>query len=234
MPHIHRPQHLLTGYQGLIQLFAVTRTDNLLLSFTKDLHNSVCQIPDCRCIRLLNKKVARLSMLKCERNQIHSFIKIHEEPGHVRVGNGDRSFALDLVDEERDYRATGTHDIAIPGASQHRATTFKCLLRSCLDNLLPYCFCHAHCIDRICSLISREEYHPLYFCFDRRRDHIIRSDNVGAYSLHGEKFAGRYFFQSSSVEYIVRSVHDIADRVKVSDVTNIELYFPTILRITGL
>ena len=56
-------------------------------------------------------------MLESEQDQIHSLVQVHQETGHVGIGDGDGVASLDLVDEQRNDRATAAHDVAVTGAA---------------------------------------------------------------------------------------------------------------------
>ena len=234
VPHIHRAQHFLTGDQGFVEFFAMTGTNDLFLRLTKDLHHAISKISDSGCVRFLDEQIAGFGMFKCECHKVNRFIEVHQEASHVRIGDGNWGFSLNLVDKERDDRATGTHDIAIPGTSKNCPTPLKRLLRPRLDDLLPNRLGHAHRVDRIGRLVGGKEHNPLHSSFNRSSNHIVCTDNVGANRLHREELAGGNFLKRSSMEHIIRSVHDITDRIQVTDITDVELNLGTVFRIPSL
>ena len=101
MTHILAAQTLLTGHQGLEQLLAVTSADDVRTGIAEQLLDSLSQIADGRGISLLDEQVAGIGVLKSEHNQIYSLVQIHQEAGHVGVGDGDGIAGLDLVNEQR-------------------------------------------------------------------------------------------------------------------------------------
>ena len=81
--HVLAAQALLTGHQGLIELLAVTSSDDVGAGIAEELLDSLSQIADGRGIRLLDEQVAGIGVLEGEHNQIHSLVQIHQEAGHV-------------------------------------------------------------------------------------------------------------------------------------------------------
>ena len=188
MAHVNASQHFLTGYKRLVELLAMAGTDDLLLGFPEDFHHAVSKIANGARVSLLDEQITWFSMFKGKCNQIYSFIQVHKEPGHIRIGDGDRSFPLNLVNEKRNNRTTAAHDVTVSRASQHSTTTFKGLLCSGLNNLLADSLGHAHRVDRVCRFISRKEHNPLHSGFNSSSNHVISADDVSSHSLHRKKF----------------------------------------------
>ena len=63
---------------------------------------------------------------------------------------------------------------------------------------------------------------------------VIGADDVGLYSLHWEKLTGRDLLQSCGVENVVNTGHCITDRLRVTDITNVELDLLGIFRMLSL
>ena len=70
--------------------------------------------------------------------------------------------------------------------------------------------------------------------FNRSGYHVVCADNVSSHSFHREKLAGRNFLQCGSMENKVRTVHDVAYRVKIANIAHIKLNLATIIRILRL
>ena len=117
VPHILAAQTLLTGHQGLEQLLAVTSADDVRTGIAEQLLDGLCQIADGGSIRLLDEQITGICMLESEQDQIYRLVQVHQEAGHIGVGNGDGVASLDLVDKQRDDRATAAHHVAVTGAA---------------------------------------------------------------------------------------------------------------------
>ena len=72
---------------------------------------------------LLHEEVARLAVLEGVEHQVHRIVERHHEPGHVRIGDGQRLALPNLLDEQRDDRAARGHDVAVAGDAE-RASLF--------------------------------------------------------------------------------------------------------------
>ena len=80
----------------------------------------------------------------------------------------------------------------------------------------------AHGIDRIGSLVSGQANHSLYTGINGGVQHVVRADDIGLDSLHGEELAGRNLLQSSSVENVIDTRHCVTDGLRVADIADVE------------
>src|SRR5699024_1016231 len=133
--------------------------NDLTLSFTQYLHDTLSQISNRTRVCFLYEQVTRFSMLESERHKIDGFIQIHKKAGHVRVSNGNRCLCHNLVNEKRNNRASAAHNITVASTGKDCATTLESFLRPGLYHLLADRLGHTHGIDRICRLVGGQEYH---------------------------------------------------------------------------
>ena len=212
----------------------MTSANDVRASVTEQLLDSFGQIADGRGIRLLNEEVAGVSMLECKHNQVHSLIQVHQEASHVGVGDGDGITSLDLVDKQRDDRATAAHDVAVTGAADGSTATLRSHTGIGIDDMLHHGLGDAHGIDRIGSLVSGQANHSLYTGINSGVQDVIGTDDVGLDGLHGEELAGRHLLQSGCMEDVVNTRHSILDRLRIADITDVKLDFLSGLRMLSL
>ena len=173
-------------------------------------------------------------MLEGKHNKIHSLVQVHQEAGHVGVGDGDGVASLDLVNEQRNDGATAAHHVAVTGAADGRATTFRSHTGVGVDDVLHHGLGDAHSVDGIGGLVGGQADHTLHTCVNGGVEDVVRADDVGLDSLHGEELAGRNLLQSGSVEDVVNTGHGILDGLRVADITDVELHLFGVLRVLGL
>ena len=173
-------------------------------------------------------------MLEGEHNQIHSLIQIHQEAGHVGIGDGDGIASLDLVDEQRDDRATAAHDVAVTGAADGGAATLSSHTGIGVDDVLHHGLGDAHSVDGVGCFIGGQADDTLDTGINGGVQHIISTDDVGLDGLHGEELAGRNLLQSSSMEDVINTRHSITDRLRIADITDVELDLASSLRVLCL
>ena len=173
-------------------------------------------------------------MLESEQDQIHSLVQIHQEAGHVGVSDGDGVTSLDLVDKQRNDRATAAHHVAVTGAADGRAAPLRRHTGVSVDNVLHHGLGDAHGVDGVGSLVGGQADHPLNASINSGVQDIVRTDNVGLDSLHGEELAGRNLFQCGGVENVVNTGHCVTDGLRVADITDVELDLASSLRVLGL
>ena len=77
-------------------------------------------------------------MLKCEHHQIHCLVQVHQKAGHIGIRNGDGVAGFDLIDEQRDDAAAGTHHIAIAGTADGRAAALRRHARVGVNHVLHH------------------------------------------------------------------------------------------------
>jgi hypothetical protein len=92
----------------------------------------------------------------------------------------------------------------------------------------------AHGIDGVGCLIGGQANDTLNACVDGSVQHVVRTDDVGLDSLHGEELAGRNLLQSGSVEDVVNTGHGVTDRLGIADITDVELDLLGVFRVFSL
>ena len=232
--HVLAAQPLLAGHEGFVELLAVARADDVRARVAEQLLHRLRQVADGGCVRLLDEQVARIGVLEGEHHQIDRFVEVHEEAGHVGVGDGDGIARLDLVNEQRDHRAARAHDVPIARAGDDRAAALRRYAGVGINHALHHGFADAHGVDGIGCLVRREADHALHSCVDGGVQNVVRADDVGAHSLHGEELAGGYLLERSGVEDIVHPRHGIAHGLRIAHVADVELDLLGVLRLLRL
>ena len=192
MAHVFGTKAFFPGHQGLIQLFPVAGTDDPCARIPKQLLDCLSQHADGGSIGLLDKQVSGVGVLKSKLYQVHCFVQVHKEPGHIRVGDGNRVACPDLVNEQRNDRTPAAHNVAVAGAADHRMALFRRHTGISSDHMFHHGLGNTHCVDWVRRLIGRKAYHPLHFGFNGRVEHIIRTFHIGLYRLHGKKLTAGY------------------------------------------
>ena len=123
MSHIFTTQTLLASHQSFKQLLAVTCTNDICASVTKQLLYGPSQVTNSGSISLLDKQITRVSMLESKHNQIHSLVQIHQETGHVRISDRNRITRFNLINKQRNNTAAATHNITITCTANCRSST---------------------------------------------------------------------------------------------------------------
>ena len=198
----------------------MTGSDDVSSRISKKLLDRFPQIPDGAGIGFLNEQVSRIGVLESKLHQIHRFVQVHQETGHIRIGDGNGMIVFNLFDEKRYHGPTGEHDIAIPGTADDRSPTFCRHPGIGIDDMFHHGLGNPHGIDGVSRLIRGKTYHPLYPGIDGCMEHIVRANDVGLDGLHGKEFTGRNLFQRCCMENIIHS--------------HIEFYFPCLFRILCL
>ena len=232
--HILAAQTLLAGHQGLKQLLAVTGADDVGAGVAEQLLNSLRQVADGGSVGLLNEQVTGVAVLEGEHNQIHSLVQIHQEAGHVGVGDGDGVARLDLVDEQGDDAAAGAHDVAVAGAADGGTAALCGHTGVGIDDVLHHGLGDAHGIDGIGCLVGGQADNTLDAGINGGVEDVVRADDVGLNGLHGEELAGGDLLQGSGVEDVVHAGHGVLDGLGVADIADIELDLLGGLRVPGL
>ena len=209
----------------------MTSTYDVRAGIAKQLLDSLSQIADGGGICLLDEQIAGVGVLESEHNQIHSLVQVHQEAGHVGVGDGDGVAVFNLVDEQRNDRATAAHDVAITGAADGGAATLGRHTGVGVDDVLHHSLGDAHGVDRVGCLVGGQTNHPLHTRINSGVQDVIGTDDVGLNGLHGEELAGRNLLQSGSVEDVINTGHGILDRLRVADLADVELHLASSLRV---
>ena len=187
---IDRMGTFFIGQESFVELLSMTNTDDLrrIIRHTKELFNSLSQHIDRAGIRLLYKQVSLRTILKGIQYQIDSFVQIHDEAGHATFGDGQWQTTLNLVNEQRNNRATAAHHVSVTGAADAGLVRINIAgLRD--DDFLHHGLANTHSVDWISRLISRQADHSLNSRLDRSSQHILRAQNIRLDSLNGEKLA---------------------------------------------
>ena len=169
---------LFGRHQCLAHLLSVADTDIFHVCFrSEQITDRSCKVSDGSGRRLLDKEVTRAGVFKCEQDQIDRFIQSHQEPGHVRIGNGDILPTLNLVNKQRDHRPAAAHHVSVSGDTNGGLILRK---RSCLrnDHFLHHRFGDTHRIDRIGRLIGRKADDLFDTCCYGCLQHIVRAQDI--------------------------------------------------------
>ena len=232
--HVLGAEALLTGHQGLVQLLAVTRADDLGTGIAEEFLHRLRQHADGGGVRLLDKEIAGVGVLKGKLDEIDRFIEIHQKAGHLGIGDGNGVASLDLVDEQRDDRAATAHDVAIAGTADDGTAALCRYAGVSGDDVFHQSLGNAHRVDRVRRLVGRQADDALDAAVDRRVEHVVRALYVGADGFHREELAGRHLLQSRRMEHIVDAPHGVLDGLGVADVADVELHFIGIIGKTRL
>ena len=230
--HVLGPQALLAGHEGLEELLAVAGADDLGAHAAEDLLHGLGEVADRGGRRLLDEQVAGVGVLEGELHQVHGLVQVHEEAGHVGVGDGERLALADAVDEQRDDAAARAHDVAVAGAADGGAS---CAVTGVgVDDGLHHGLGLAHGVDGVGRLVGGQAHDAVDALLDRGVEHVVRADDVGADGLHGEELAGGHLLEGGGVEHIVHANHGGLHGREVSHVANVKLDFPRRFRQLGL
>lgn len=218
--HVLGPQALLAGHEGLEELLAVAGADDLGAHAAEDLLHGLGEVADGRRRRLLDEQVAGVGVLEGELHQVHGLVQVHEEAGHVGVGDRQRLALADAVDEQRDHRAARAHDVAVAGAADGGAA--GAVAGVGVDDGLHHGLGLAHRVDGVGRLVGGQAHDAVDALLDRGVEHVVRADDVGAHGLHGEELAGGHLLEGGGVEDVVHAVHGVAHALGVADVSDEE------------
>ena len=232
--HVLAAQPLLAGHEGFVELLAVARADDVRARVAEQLLHRLRQVADGGCVRLLDEQVARVGVLEGEHHQIDRLVEVHEEAGHVGVGDGDGIARLDLVDEQRNHRAARAHDVAVARAGDDRAAALRRHAGVGVDHALHHGFADAHGVDGIGRLVRGQADHALYPRVDGRVEDVVRADDVRTHGLHGEELAGGHLLERGSVEDVVHARHGVAHGLRIAHVADVELDLLGVLRMLRL
>ena len=226
--HVLGAQALLAGHEGLEELLAVAGADDLGAHAAEDLLHGLGEVADGRRRRLLDEQVAGVGVLEGELHQVHGLVQVHEEAGHVGVGDRQRLALADAVDEEGDHRAARAHDVAVAGAADGGAA--GAVAGVGVDDGLHHGLGLAHGVDGVGRLVGGQAHDAVDALLDRGVEHVVRADDVGAHGLHGEELAGGNLLEGGGVEDVVHAVHGVAHALGVADVSDEEAHLGGELR----
>lgn len=218
--HVLGAQALLAGHEGLEQLLAVAGADHLGAHAAEDLLDRLGEVADGGGRGLLDEQVAGVGVLEGELNQVHGLVQVHEEAGHIGVGDRERLALADAVDEQRDDAAARAHDVAVAGAADGGAA--GAVAGVGVDDGLHHGLGLAHGVDGVCRLVGGQAHDAVHALVDGGVQDVVRADDVGTDGLHGEELAGGHLLEGGGVEDVIHAVHGVAYRLGVADVTDEE------------
>ena len=232
--HVLTAQALLAGHQGLEQLLAVAGADDVRAGVAEQLLHGLGQVTDGGGVGLLDEQIARVCMLKREHDQVNGLVQVHQEAGHIGVGDRDGVAGADLVNEQRNDAAAAAHDVAVAGAADRRAAALGGHAGVGKDDVLHHRLGDAHGVDGIGGLVGGQADDALHARVNGGVQDIVRADDVRLHGLHREELAGGHLFQRCRVEDVVDAGHGIPDGLRVAHVADVELDLAGILRVVGL
>ena len=200
----------------------------------EELLDRLGQVADGGGVRLLDEEIAGVGVLKSELHQVHGLVQIHEEPGHVGVGDGDGISGLDLVDEQGNHRAPAAHDVAVPGAADDGTAPLGGHAGVGVDDPLHHGLGDSHGVDGVGGLVRGQAHHSFDPGLDGGMEDVVRAHDVGADGLHGEELAGGHLLQSSGMEDVVHAGHGVPHRLGIAHVAYVKLDLLSSLRVLGL
>ena len=226
--HVLGAQSLLAGHEGLVELLAVAGADDLGAHAAEDLLHGLGEVTDGRCRRLLDEQVAGVGVLEGELHKVDGLVQVHEEAGHVGVGDRQRLPFSDAVDEQRDDAAARAHDVAVARAADGGAA--GAVAGVGVDDGLHHGLGLAHGVDGVCGLVGGQAHDAVDALLDGGVQDVVRADDVGAHGLHGEELAGGHLLEGGGVEDVVNAVHGVAHALGVADVADEEAHLGGELR----
>ena len=232
--HILTAQALLAGHQGLEQLLAVAGADDVRAGVAEQLLHGLGQIADGGGVGLLDEQIARVCMLKREHDQVNGLVQVHQEAGHIGVGDRDGVAGADLVNEQRNDAAAAAHDVAVAGAADRRAAALGGHAGVGIDDVLHHRLGDAHGVDGIGGLVGGQADDALHARVNGGVQDIVRADDVRLHGLHREELAGGHLFQRCRVEDVVDAGHGIPDGLRVAHVADVESNFLRCFRMFSL
>lgn len=186
----------------------------------EDLLDGLGEVADRGGGRLLDEQVAGVGVLEGELHQVHGLVQVHEEAGHVGVGDRQRLPFSDAVDEQRDDAAARAHDVAVAGAADGGAS---CAVAGVgVDDGLHHGLGLAHGVDGVGGLVGGQTHDAVDALVDGCVQDVVRADDVGSHGLHGEELAGGHLLEGGGVEDVVDPVHGVAHALGVADVADEE------------
>ena len=232
--HVLATQALLAGHQRLKQLLAVAGADDVRAGVAEQLLHGLGQVADGGGVGLLDEQIARVCMLKREHDQVNGLVQVHQEAGHIGVGDRDGVAGADLVNEQRNDAAAAAHDVAVAGAADRRAAALGGHAGVGVDDVLHHRLGDAHGVDGVGGLVGGEADDALHARINGGVQDVVRADDVRLHGLHREELAGGHLFQRCRVEDVVDAGHGILDGLRVAHVADVESNFLRCLRMFSL
>ena len=208
--------------------------DDVRAGVAEQLLHGLGQVADGGGVGLLDEQIARVCMLKREHDQVNGLVQVHQEAGHIGVGDRDGVAGADLVNEQRNDAAAAAHDVAVAGAADRRAAALGGHAGVGVDDVLHHRLGDAHGVDGVGGLVGGEADDALHARINGGVQDVVRADDVRLHGLHREELAGGHLLQRCRVEDVVDAGHGIADGLRVAHITDVELDLTGILRVVGL
>ena len=139
-----------------------------------------------------------------------------------------------MIDEKRDDTAAAAHDVAIARAADGCAAALGRNACVCIDHMLHHGLGCAHGVDGIGGLVRGQAYHAPHARVNGRMQDVVRADDIGLDSLHGEKLTGRHLLQRRGMENVVNAVYRVAHRLCVAHIADVEFDLFCMLRMPRL
>ena len=208
--------------------------DDVRAGVAEQLLHGLRQVADGGCVGLLDEQIARVCMLKREHDQVNGLVQVHQETGHIGVGDRDGVAGADLVNEQRNDAAAAAHDVAVAGAADRRAAALGGHAGVGKDDVLHHRLGDAHGVDGIGGLVGGQADDALHARVNGGVQDIVRADDVRLHGLHREELAGGHLFQRCRVEDVIDAGHGIPDGLRVAHVADVESNFLRCFRMFSL
>ena len=230
LPHVLGLSDFLARDQRFVEFLAMAGTDhpNRVITLEQFLQGDG-QHFDSGCRRLLHENVTLPAMLEGMQHQIDGIFQRHQEPGHARVGDGERLAFPELAHEQRNHGAARGHDIAIAGGAQH-GIALALHARLGHHQLLHHGLGKPHGVDGVHRLVGAQHDNPLDVLGDGRIHDILGAEHVGLDRFHRIKLAGRNLLQRCCVKNVIHAFHRIVDAVVIPYIANVELELGSVQR----
>ena len=194
------------------------------------LQHSPRQRLDGRSRGLLHEQVTLFAMLKGIKHKVYGIAERHHKTGHIGIRDCQRLSLVDPVAEQRNNRAAGGHDVAVPSQTQNRIPR-QHLPRAGNHILLHDSLRHAHSVDGIGRLVRGQEDGLLHMVGYTGGNHIVGTGYIGFDRFHRIELAGGHLLQSCGMKYIVHTAERIQNGIVIPHISYVELDFLRVLRI---
>ena len=182
-------------------------------------------------VGLLDEQIARVGVFKSKLHKVDSLVEIHQEAGHIGVGDGDGIASANLVNEQWNNRSTAAHDVAVPRAADDRIPALSRHSSVGIDDMFHHGFGNPHCVDGIGRFVGGQANDPLDACLDGGMEHVVSSNDIGADGFHREELTGRHLLEGCGMEYVVNPRHGVSQRLRVADIADVEFDLIGVVRV---
>ncbi len=221
------------GEEGLIDLFAMADADDLDLGLVaaEEFADGFGLGLDSAGGGFLDEDVAVLAVLEGEEDEVHGFVKTHDEAGHLGLGDGDGLAISYLVDPEGDDAAAGAHHVAVAGAADAGVQRVAALGDG---DFLFEGLADAHRVDGVGGLVGGEADDAFDAGVDGGVEDVVGADYVGLDGFHREEFAAGDLLEGSGVEDVVDAADGHLEGGAVTHVADVELDLAGGIGVAGL